>query len=264
MAVESQTHGGTAKPTVGLFVTCLVDIFRPRVAFAAIALLEAAGCRVEIPDAQTCCGQPALNSGDLADSRAIARQVLAAFEAYDYVVGPSGSCLATIKHDYPDLLKDDPAWLSRAQRLSERTYELTSFLVDVMGLSEVDVKLSGSATYHDSCSGLRSLGVKSQPRTLLASVDGLSLTEMRQGEVCCGFGGTFCVKYPDISSKMATDKVNNIVGTGADMILGGDLGCLMNISGRLTRLGKTTRVYHVAEVLAGMADGPGIGEGKEG
>ncbi|MBA1145563.1 (Fe-S)-binding protein [Ectothiorhodospiraceae bacterium WFHF3C12] len=249
-----------ANPHVGLFVTCLVDLFRPSVGFASLALLEQAGCTVTVPRAQTCCGQPTLNSGDTDDTRAIARQVIRAFEAFDYVVGPSGSCLATVQKDYPGLFEEEQDWRHRAEALARRCYELTSFLVDVMGLEEVPGVLQGHAAYHDSCSGLRQLGVREQPRSLLAGVDELAVSDLDSAEVCCGFGGTFCVKYPEISAKMADDKIAAVERTGADILLGGDLGCLMHLSGRLKRLGKPTRVYHVAEVLADMTDGAGIGD----
>lgn len=252
-------NAGRDGPRVGLFVTCLVDLFRPGIGFASIRLLEQAGCKVEVPAAQTCCGQPAFNSGDYDTTRRIARQVIEAFEGYDYVVGPSGSCMATIRGHYRELFEDDPQWLERANRFGERIHELLSFLVDVMGMTEIDAEYRGVATYHDSCSGLRELGIKGQPRRLLASVDGFELKEMNGSEVCCGFGGTFCVKYPDISTRMVTDKVGSIEASGADTLVGGDLGCLMNMSGRLARLGRPVQVFHTAEILAGMADGPGIG-----
>ena len=250
-------------PRVGLFVTCLIDLYRPNVGFAAIKLLECAGCRVEVPSAQTCCGQPAYNSGDYATARDIARQVIDSFAGFDYVVGASGSCLGTIKTHYPDLFGDDPEWAARARDLAARSHELFSFLVDVMGMDSVDASFTGTATYHDSCSGLRELGVKQQPRTLLGSIAGLSLSEMDDSEVCCGFGGTFCVKYPEISTRMVSNKVENVSRSGADTLLGGDMGCLLNMSGRLKRLGRPIRVYHAAEVLAGMTDVPGIGDSEE-
>ncbi|MBL8675338.1 MAG: (Fe-S)-binding protein [Rhodospirillales bacterium] len=245
--------------TVALFVTCLVDMFRPSVAFAAVKLLEDSGCRVVVPDAQTCCGQPAYNSGDRADARAVAAGVIAAFEPFDHVVAPSGSCAGMISHHYPALFADDPAMAARAAALAARTFELTAFLVDVLGVRSVAAAYAGRATYHDSCSGLRELGVKAQPRALLAGVDGLALAEMANPEVCCGFGGTFCVKYPDISNAMLDDKIADIAGTGADTLLAGDLGCLMNMAGKLRREGRAVRVRHVAEVLAGAGDLPPIG-----
>jgi L-lactate dehydrogenase complex protein LldE len=237
---------------VALFVTCLVDFFRPTVGFAAVKLLEDAGSTVEVPRAQTCCGQPAYNSGDRADAKAIARQVLDAFEGYDHVVAPSGSCAGMIRRHYPELFADDPAVLPRAKDLAERSWELVSFLVDICGVRSVAARWERRVTYHDGCSGLRELGVKDQPRRLLASVDGLSLKELPGAEICCGFGGTFCIKYPDISDKMVSDKEADIVGTGAEAVLAGDLGCLLNIAGKLHRRGRRVEARHVAEVLAGM------------
>jgi L-lactate dehydrogenase complex protein LldE len=238
---------------VGLLVTCLVDLFRPSVGFAAVKLLETAGCTVEVPRLQTCCGQPAYNSGDKPDAQALARQVMDAFEGFDYVVAPSGSCAGQLRMHYPEMFADDPAQFQRAQHLANRTYELVSFLVDVRGMSRVDARYEGAVTYHDSCSGLRELGVKAQPRRLLASVAGLDLTELPGAEICCGFGGTFCIKYPEISDKMLAEKTADIAATGADTLLAGDLGCLLNMAGKLQRQGSDVRVRHVAEVLADMA-----------
>jgi len=249
---------------VGLFVTCLVDLFRPSVGFAAVKLLEDAGCTVEVPEAQTCCGQPAYNSGDKEDTKAIARQVIDAFESFDYVVVPSGSCGGMIKQHYLELFADEPASFQRAQHLAKRTYELVSFLADVLKLERVDARYDGVATYHDSCSGLRELGVKEQPRKLLASVQGLRLKELPGAEICCGFGGTFCIKYPEISDRMVADKAADIAATGADTLLAGDLGCLLNIAGKLHRQGRSVRVRHVAEVLADMSvELPAIGAPAE-
>ena len=253
-----------AAPTVGLFVTCLVDLFRPSVGFATVKLLEDAGCTVDVPEAQTCCGQPAYNSGDRATSAAIARQVIEAFEAYDYVVVPSGSCGGMISRHYVELFAQDPEWHGRAEALAARTHELVSFLVDVMGVDRVDGRFEGGVTYHDSCSGLRELAIKQQPRKLLGTVDGLTLAEMEDAEVCCGFGGTFCVKYPDISNEMVERKVAAIEATGAGTVLAGDLGCLMNIAGKLSRRKSPVAVRHVAEVLAGMGDEPAIAAGRKG
>src|SRR5437763_6429454 len=239
---------------IALLVTCLVDLFRPTVGFAAVKLLEQAGCTVEVPRAQTCCGQPAYNSGDRADAKAVARQVIAAFAGYDYVVAPSGSCAGMVKVHYPELFADEPETLAAAQELASRSYELVSFLVDVRGMREVATRWDRTVTYHDACSGLRELGVKEQPRRLLGSVAGLRLTELPGAEVCCGFGGTFCVKYPEISDKMVTDKAADIAATGAEAVLAGDLGCLLNMAGKLSRQGLRVEVRHVAEVLAGMND----------
>lgn len=248
------------QPRVALFVTCLVDLHRPNVGFATLRLLEAAGCTVEVPRAQTCCGQPAFNAGDSATARELARAVIDAFLPYDHVVAPSGSCAGMLRH-YPELFGSDPHTRARADALAAKTWELTAFLTDVMGVAGVTASYDGLATYHDSCSGLRELGVKAQPRALLATVDGLALKEMANPEVCCGFGGTFCVKYPAISTRMVADKVADIVATGADTLLAGDLGCLLNMAGRLHREGVAVKVRHVAEVLAGMTrEAPPIGE----
>jgi L-lactate dehydrogenase complex protein LldE len=245
---------------VGLFVTCLVDLFRPTIGFAAVKLLEDAGCLVEVPRAQTCCGQPAYNSGDRASTKAIARQVIAAFKDFDYVVAPSGSCAGMIREHYPELFADEPAMASDVQHLAKRTYELVSFLADIRGMTAVDARYDATVTYHDSCSGLRELGVKQQPRNLLRSVAGLKIAELPGAEVCCGFGGTFCIKYPAISDKMVSDKAADIEATGAGTLLAGDLGCLLNMAGKLTRRGAAVEIRHVAEVLAGMTgDAPPIG-----
>jgi L-lactate dehydrogenase complex protein LldE len=243
---------------VGLFVTCLVDLIRPSIGFAAAKLLEDAGCTVEVPP-QTCCGQPAFNSGDRRNARAIAEQVIDAFAPYDYVVAPSGSCAGMLKLHYPELFHGDPNWLPRADGFAAKTYELVSFLVDVLGITRVDTGLEATATYHDGCSGLRELGVRVQPRRLLGTVRGLTLKEMRDADVCCGFGGAFCVKYPDISNAIVEKKTANVAASGAGMLLAGDLGCLMNMAGKLQRDGKAIEVRHVAEVLAGMTDEPAIG-----
>ena len=257
----SKQPSPTARPRrVALFVTCLVDLFRPSIGFAAVKLLEDAGCTVEVPPLQVCCGQPAYNSGDRATTRAIAVQVINAFEGYDAVVAPSGSCGGMLSHHYPGLFDDDPAMKLRAESLAGRSYELMAFLVDVLGVETVAAHYDGTVTYHDSCSGLRELGVKQQPRRLLAAVKGLSVREMKTPEVCCGFGGTFCVKYPEISNAMVGEKSADIAGTGAGTLLAGDLGCLMNMAGKLQREGSPVRVRHVAEVLAGMGDLPAIGE----
>ncbi|MEX0697256.1 MAG: (Fe-S)-binding protein [Dongiaceae bacterium] len=245
---------------VGLFVTCLVDLFRPAVGFAAVKLLEDAGCVVEVPRAQTCCGQPAYNSGDRADARAIAAQVIEAFAGFDYVVAPSGSCAGMIRVHYPALFGADEPIRARADDLARRTHELVSFLVDVRGVERVTARHDGAVTYHDGCSGLRELGVKAQPRRLLRSIAGLRLTELPDAESCCGFGGTFCIKYPAISDRMVAEKTAAIAGSGAATLLAGDLGCLMNMAGKLHREGRIVAVRHVAEVLAGMTDGPAIGE----
>jgi L-lactate dehydrogenase complex protein LldE len=240
---------------VGLFVTCLVDLMRPRIGFAAIELLESAGCEVYVPPTQTCCGQPGYNAGDRAAARALAEKVLAEFEGCDYVVAPSGSCSGMIRTHYPELFADAPGLRARVERLCARVHELTDFLVNVAQLDRVPGEFRGTITYHDSCAGLREMGVKRQPRTLLAKVPGLVLREMDGAEQCCGFGGTFSVKFGEISGEIADRKCRDVEATGADALVLGDLGCMLNIEGRLRRRGnETTRVLHVAEVLAGKSE----------
>ncbi|MFG1299646.1 (Fe-S)-binding protein [Xanthobacter sp. V3C-3] len=252
-------HDAAHPPRVALFCTCLVDTIRPSVGFAAAQLLEDAGCTVDVPP-QTCCGQPAFNSGDRATTRALAEQVIRAFENFDYVVAPSGSCAGMIKTHYPELFTGEPDWTARVDRFCAKVFELVSFLVDVRGVTGVAARYEGTVTYHDSCSGLRELGVKAQPRALLASVEGLKLVEMADSDTCCGFGGTFCVKYPDVSNAIVEKKAANIAASGADTLLAGDLGCLMNMAGKLQREGHPVVARHVAEVLAGMGAEPAIGE----
>ena len=249
-----------AHPRVALFVTCLVDMIRPQIGFAAIRVLEAAGCEVVVPDAQTCCGQPALNSGDRDTAADLARRAIAMLEPYDHVVIPSGSCAATVRVHYPEILEHDPEWGPRAVALAARTFEILAYLDEVRGWKPEGVALDATGTYHDSCSGLRELGIKRQPRRLLAAVEGLSLAPLAGAETCCGFGGTFCVKYPAISNAIVAEKATAIDATGADLLLAGDLGCLMNMAGKLNREGSKVRAFHAVELLAGMGDGPAIGE----
>ena len=253
---DSNILSGQRAMRVGLFVTCLVDMMRPSIGMAALELLEGAGYDVVVPRAQTCCGQPGYNSGDRRTARQLAEKVLEEFEDCDYVVVPSGSCSGMIRTHYPDLFRGEPVLAQRIDRLGARTYELTDFLVRVAKIKSVPGSFAGSVTYHDSCSGLREMGVKSQPRTLLAMVSGLELKEMRDSETCCGFGGTFSVKMDDISSRMVEDKCRNVEASGADALVLGDLGCMLNIEGRLRKRGDArTRVLHVAEVLAGKKSG---------
>ncbi len=247
---------------VGLFVTCLVNTMRPSIGFASITLLEQAGCTVEVPELQSCCGQPAFNSGDDEGTRQIAYQTIKQFENFDYVVLPSGSCAAMIKKNFIEVFKDQPEWLVRAKHLASITHELLSFLVDVCHFQPSDIELDGSYTYHDSCSGYRSLNVYEQPRKMLSKVKGLDHKPLNNHAECCGFGGTFCVKYSDISNEIVAEKVENVLATEADYLLGGDMGCLMNIAGKLNREGhKEIKTLHTAEVLAGLA--PQILGGKD-
>jgi L-lactate dehydrogenase complex protein LldE len=257
------TKAAEKRPLVGLFVTCLVDFFRPNVGFAAIKLLKDAGANVEVPESQTCCGQPAYNFGDRADAKAIAQEVINTFEHFNYVVAPSGSCAGMLKLHYPTLFAEDPQFMERARALAAKSYELTSFLVEVLGVDKVKARFGANVTYHDSCSCLRELEVRDAPRWLLASVDGLALSEMEETEVCCGFGGAFSVKYPDISNAIVEAKIRNIAKSGAACLLAGDLGCLLHISGKLSREGSPVECRHVAEVLAGMTEASAIGQARK-
>jgi L-lactate dehydrogenase complex protein LldE len=252
-----------ATPRVALYATCLVDFFRPSVGFATARLLEAAGCEVHVPADQTCCGQPAYNSGDAGTARDLARRVIEQCEAFDYVVIPSGSCAGMIRVHYPELLAEDAKWLPRARALAAKTYELTAFLTEVRPPRGLSASCSGRLAYHDSCAGLRELGIREQPRKLLAGVEGLEVAELENRDACCGFGGTFCIKYPEISNQMVAEKAEDVLATSADYLAAGDLGCLLNIAGWLKRGNNAIRCFHVAEVLAGMTDAHGIGDGEE-
>ncbi len=250
--ISRSTRLSNAHMRVGLFVTCLVDLMRPRIGFAAITLLESAGCEVVFPETQTCCGQPAYNSGDREAAQLLARKVLREFRHCDYVVAPSGSCSGMIREHFPELFRGEPEY-EDMRRLAARTFELTDFLVNRARLGDVPGRFDGVVTYHDSCAGLREMGVKHQPRQLLAKVAGLQLKEMERAETCCGFGGTFSIKYGEISAKLADNKCQEVQASGADALVLGDLGCMLNIEGRLRRMGDhKTRVLHVAEVLAGI------------
>ncbi len=248
------------RPRIALFVTCLVDVMRPRIGFAAIRALEAAGCEVVVPPDQTCCGQPALNSGDRKTAEKMARTTIAMLEPYEAVVIPSGSCAGTIIAHYPEILADDPEWHARAEALAAKTSEILSYLDRVRGWRPEATELHASAAYHDSCSGLRELGIKSEPRRLLGAVEGLELKPLAGAETCCGFGGTFCVKYPAISNAITEEKAVQIEASGAELLLAGDLGCLMNMAGKLNRRGSKIRAFHAIELVAGMGNGPAIGE----
>ena len=234
-------------PLVGLFVTCLVDLIRPSIGFAAIKLLEDAGARVEAPLAQTCCAQ------------AIARQVVDVFEGFDYVVAPSGSCAGMLKLHYPKLLADDPAYAERAKALAEKSFELTRFLVDVLYVEGVDATYAARVTYHESCSSLRETGSSWAARRLLQSIRGIDLVELPDSEACCGFGGTFSVKYSGISSAIGEAKARTIAATEASCVVSCDLGCLMQIAGKLSRDGKKVQARHIAELLANMIEAAPIG-----
>jgi L-lactate dehydrogenase complex protein LldE len=250
--------GPGRRPVVALFVTCIVDLFRPVVGFASARLLERAGFSVEVP-AQACCGQPAFNSGDDRRARAVARRFLDAFAGYEHIVTPSGSCGGMVKTHMEELFADEPDTRARAAEIASRTWELTSFLAAHAPAGAIDARCDAAAAYHDSCSGLRELAVRDQPRALLAQVGGLTLREYAGAQDCCGFGGTFCVKYSDISARMCGARCDEIERSGADLLLGGDVSCLLNLGGMLARRGSRVEVRHVAEVLAGMTDEPALG-----
>jgi L-lactate dehydrogenase complex protein LldE len=239
---------------VALFVTCLADLMRPSIGFASVRLLQQAGCEVVVPEQQTCCGQPAYNNGDADSARDIARQVIAYLDGYEQVVIPSGSCAGMLIHHYPQLFADDVLWRQRAERLAVRCHELTQFLVDVVKVTNFDAHYDGSVAYHDSCSARRELQVYAQPRVLLDQVAGLSRKALGDEETCCGFGGTFSIKFPEVSTAIVDNKVADIDQTGVDTLVAGDLGCLLNIAGRLSRQGKPVRAFHIAELLAGMTE----------
>ncbi len=239
---------------VALFVTCLIDLMRPNAGFAAVRLLQQAGCEVVVPEQQTCCGQPAYNNGDADSARDIARQVISFLESFTHVVIPSGSCAGMLIHHYPGLFDSDPQWRQKAEQLAGRCYELTQFLVDVVGVTNFDAQYEGKVAYHDSCSARRELNVYEQPRVLLDKVAGLTRNELEDGEQCCGFGGTFSIKFPEVSTAIVDTKIEDICQTGADTIIAGDMGCLLNIAGRLSRQQKPVKAFHIAEVLAGMTE----------
>lgn len=233
---------------VSLFVTCLVDMFQTNVGKATVEVLERLGCEIDFPESQICCGQPAYNSGYVNESKKAIKQMIRAFEHAEYIVTPSGSC-ATMFKEYPHILKDEVVWQKKAQELADKTYELTQFIVDVLGMKDVGAHLDGKATYHTSCHMTRLLKVKDAPIELLSHVKGLEYIPLHNAENCCGFGGTFSVKMGNISEQMVDEKVSCIEDTDAEFIIGSDPGCLMNIGGRINRLGKPIKVLHIAEVL---------------
>jgi L-lactate dehydrogenase complex protein LldE len=254
-----EAHTGTSAQ-VALFATCLIDSFRPCAAFAAVKLLEEAGCVVSVPASQTCCGQIAYNSGDRESARDIAKQVIAAFETFPRVIVPSGSCAGMLSKHYPLLFdaETEPSWHARATAFASRVSELTAFLADELGVDFTGRSFPYRVTYHDSCSSIREMGVAAQPRKLLKSLDGIEFVEMSDRDVCCGFGGAFSIKYPDISNAMVGQKVDRALETRAQVLTSADLGCLMNIAGKLSREGKAVDVRHIAEILAGDLVEPGL------
>jgi L-lactate dehydrogenase complex protein LldE len=241
----------TAPKTVTLFIQCLVDGIYPEVAQAMVRIFRGLGIKLSCPTQQTCCGQPAFNSGYQQEARAAARRFIRLFESAETIVCPSGSCVTMVRHHYPELFHNDAAWQQRAVQVASRTYELTQFLVDILGLDDLGAHYDGTVTYHDSCHLLRYLGVKEQPRRLLRKVSGLNFVEMHDSDRCCGFGGAFSFKYGDISAAMAEDKARNVIASGADTVVGCDMGCLMNIQGILSRRGSPVKAMHIAQILAG-------------
>jgi L-lactate dehydrogenase complex protein LldE len=238
-----------------LFATCIVDQLYPKVGVSVVRVLRRLGVEIDFPMDQTCCGQPLYNSGFTRQARSLARRVLRSFKNSDYVVVPSGSCAAMIRVFYLDLLRDNAALLQQAQELSPRVYEFSEFLVKVLGVEDLGASYPGTAAYHPSCHLLRELEVREEPRRLLRHVRDLQLRELPQEETCCGFGGTFTVKFPHISQGMLDDKIANITATGADTLVSCDMSCLMHIAGALGRRGSEMNVRHLAQVLD-QADGP--------
>ena len=236
-----------------LFVTCIIDQLYPQVGVSVVRVLRKIGVDVGFPPGQTCCGQPLYNSGYTSQARQLARRVLEEFSGSDYVVVPSGSCAAMMSKFYLDLFQDEPESLRRAQELSSKVYEFSQFLTDVMGVQDVGARYEGAVTYHPSCHLLREMEVRTSPARLLNNVSGLRLEELPQAEVCCGFGGTFSVKYPHISEGMVADKTANVLSTGADTLVSCDMSCLMNIEGALSRQGSAVQVRHLAQVLDGTS-----------
>jgi L-lactate dehydrogenase complex protein LldE len=239
----------SSQTTVTLFIQCLVDTLYPEVAEAMVRVLRRLGLSISCPTDQTCCGQPAFNSGYRQQARSAAEHFIEVFADAEIIVCPSGSCVNMVRHHYAELFANDSQWQRRAQELAGRTYEFSEYLVDVLGVDEFGARFEGRVTYHDSCHLLRGIGVSEQPRRLLHRVTGADFIEMRDSDYCCGFGGTFAVKYADISNAMVTDKVKNIMETGADVVVGCDMGCLMNIQGKLSRLGSPIKVMHIAQIL---------------
>jgi L-lactate dehydrogenase complex protein LldE len=234
---------------VSLFITCLADQMYPEVGESVVRLLHRYGCEVDFPVSQTCCGQPAFNSGYQDEAREVARNLIRAFEHSDFVVSPSGSCTGMVHHYYPDLFKNEPEWLHKAEALVNKTYEFTQFLVNVLGVTDLGAVFNGTITYHPSCHAMRLLGVKEEPMKLLANIQGAEYIDLPKKEDCCGFGGTFAVKMADMSEAMVCEKAACVTATNAEVLVGTDMGCLMNISGRLNKEGNPIRVMHLAQLL---------------
>jgi L-lactate dehydrogenase complex protein LldE len=235
---------------VSLFITCLVDQFFPEVGMSMVSVLRRLGVEVDFPTAQTCCGQPAFNSGFSSEARELARRFIGIFENSEYIVAPSGSCTSMVRVFYKELFNDDPEWQKRAESLASRTYEFTEFVVDILGVDDVGASYRGKVALHQSCHLLRELNVRTEPQRLLKSVKGIELVELERSDACCGFGGLFSIKYPEISSGILEDKIGSVEKSGADVLVACDVGCLMHIAGGLSRQDKATRTMHIAELLA--------------
>lgn len=234
---------------VSLFITCVSDAMFPNVGKSVVHLLRKNGCTIDFPADQVCCGQPAYNSGYHEDAAKAAKQLISAFEQSEYVVTPSGSCAAMIRHYYPYLFATDEEWRDKAQQFADKTYEFSEFMVNKLQVQKIEAAYSGKATYHHSCHMMRGLQITQEPIQLLSSIAGLEVTDLPYEKDCCGFGGTFAVKMNDISEQMVDEKVEHIVSTGANILVSSDMACLMNIEGRLQRLGHQIKAYHVAELL---------------
>lgn len=243
------------QPVVSLFIQCLVDSMYPAVGDAMITVFDRLRIPVDYPEGQTCCGQPAYNSGYRREAKEAAKRFIDLFSAAEVIVCPSGSCVHMVRHHYPELFRDEPELLERALAVGEKTFEFTEYLVDCLGLTSVNGSFPHKVTYHDSCHLSRGLGIGKQPRTLLVNTGGLDFVEMADSDTCCGFGGTFAVNYPEISTAMVDEKIANILATGAEVVTGCDISCLMNIQGRLSRRGEAVRVLHIAEILASRTGG---------
>ena len=236
--------------TVQLFITCIIDTLYPKTGEAVVHVLQKAGVQVSFPPGQTCCGQPAFNAGLRREARKMAIQTIRAFEKYPGpVIVPSGSCAAMIRHSYAELFSNDPTWQPKAIALAERTFELTEFLVDILGVTDLGASFKERIAYHSSCHLLRGLGVDRQPRALLSAVKGAELVELPETAECCGFGGVFSVEHPEISSAMLARKITNIGASGAAIVIACDAGCVTNINGGLHRQHKPQRAMHIADIL---------------
>ncbi len=243
------------KKKVTLFIQCLVDTLYPEVGEAMVSVLENLGLTLDCPTNQTCCGQPAFNAGHHAEARSAAVKFIECFKDSEVIVSPSGSCVNMVKNHYPELLRDDPLLLEQARAIAEKIFEFTEFLVDVLKVEDLNAQFAGKVTYHDSCHLNRNLGINHQPRKLLSNIRELTFVEMKAPDKCCGFGGTFAVKYSDISTAILEEKVQNIIDSGATVVTGCDMSCLMNIQGMLNRRKAPVQVMHIAQLLSGKIAG---------